>query len=62
MKRKFKIGDKVIHNPKGHGIIRSIDKDDVPYGVEFEDITYCNARGCKENYGYWCHETFLTKA
>ena len=60
MERKFKIGDKVIHDEHGKGVVKSIDVDDVPYGVEFKKKTGFDADGCKKNYGYWCHENFLT--
>lgn len=60
MKRLFKIGDRVIHNTYGKGVVKSIDDDSVPYGVEFKSRTGCDARDCKKNHGYWCHENFLT--
>lgn len=61
MERKFKIGDKVIHDEYGKGIVKSIDDDNVPYGVEFKKRTGYDARDCKKNYGYWCSEIFLTR-
>lgn len=62
---KYNVGDKVIHNKWGKGVIVHADDSGVPYGCEFENETdnnfSFNGKG-KEGYCAWCEEKDLKLA
>ena len=61
MERKFKVGDAVIHDEWGRGLVKFIDFGAAPYAVQFRRKTDHHAPNCRAGYGYWCMEVFLKK-